>query len=246
MHLSWGRFWVINGRMSSHIQIESLVVTSAQLFLLRNVIWVICVTDFLMEILGSGFFVCVTILHLILSCARHSFQLCFLIFVSTFFHFVDSFLFLLDLVLFGFSFGFSLPLDHLILLLLPLMFYPLLCFLLLGQLWLFVRATMPLQLVKILFVLFFRRKMLFLLLSIGRKLVHVLIVRVIIQKWPLLVERFVTVWLKMVVKITVNSFRMVIELIISMPISSVGSSLMSLPPEPVRLLIAACREELGH
>jgi len=238
MHLSWGPFWVINGRVSSHIHIESLVVTSAQLFLLRNVIWVIGVANFLMEILGSDFFfICVTILHLILSGARHSFQLCFLLFVSTFFHFVDSFLFLLDLVLLGFSFGFSLPLDHIVLLLLPLMFYPLLCFLLLGELWLFVRATMSLQLVKILFVLFFFRKMLFLLLSIGRKLVHVLIVRVIIQKWPLLVERFVTVWLKMVVKITVNSFCMVIELIISVPVSSVGSSLVSLP-EPVRLLIA--------
>lgn len=63
------------------------------------------------------------------------------------------------------------------------------------------------------------------------------IVRVIIQKWPLLVERFVTVRLKMVVKITMYSFCMVIELIISWTISSVGASLMSLP-QPVRLIFA--------
>ena len=90
-----------------------------------------------------------------------------------------------------------------------------------------------------LILLFFRRKMLLLFLSIGRKIVHVSIVRVIIQKWPLLVERFVTVRLKIVVKITMDSFRVVIELIISVTIASVGSSLVSLS-QPVRLLISAC------
>jgi len=88
---------------------------------------------FLMDICGSCFLlsVRVTILHLILSLSRNSFKLGLLLFVSTFFHLVDSLFFLFDELLLGFTFGFALSLNYLVLLLLLLMFYHLLCFLLL-------------------------------------------------------------------------------------------------------------------